>query len=316
MDCHKFGVGYQLNDNWMGVQFQDSTGIVLQTDGHNLQHIEKNGSEKFYTFDSQPNNLLDKSTMLKYWRNYFKKHSEPNKKADSQADAGANEKLIKPDNSFNENAVIEMDGLKVGEKSKITRLPYLKSFYDFSIACVLELSDSIIQIDFNDSTKLIFCSKMNSVTYVDDKLDPQTFSFELVEQLGCSEILEVKLQLALEFINLILEQEYKQAEPTAISLSKPEDPNRNPTNKEIRDFLIFFGYIIAFVIVLFVCLVSNSFLNSVRGFANTAIILVSGRFLGFFGVYLTVTTSILTMARRTPSILRYLKNLLLSQFSY
>jgi len=136
----KYGVGYQLCDNSVGVYFNDATRIVLLADGHNLQYIERNGTESYYTFDKYPENLFKKITLLKYFRNYMNEH------------------LLKLEKA-NDNG-------ETRKEDDITRLPYLNNWFRTRSAIVFHLTNDTVQINFfQDHTKLILCPYMGADLY-------------------------------------------------------------------------------------------------------------------------------------------------------
>lgn len=47
-----FWAGYQLCDNSVGVLFNDSTRLIMYNDGDNLQYIEQNNKESYFTVRS------------------------------------------------------------------------------------------------------------------------------------------------------------------------------------------------------------------------------------------------------------------------
>lgn len=49
-----FWAGYQLCDNSVGVLFNDSTRLIMYNDGDNLQYIEQNNTESYFTVRSYP----------------------------------------------------------------------------------------------------------------------------------------------------------------------------------------------------------------------------------------------------------------------
>ncbi|KAL1773020.1 serine serine/threonine-protein kinase PLK1 [Sigmodon hispidus] len=60
----KYGLGYPLCNNSVGVLFNDSTRLILYNDGDSLQYIERDGTKSY----------LPKITLLKYFRNYMSEH--------------------------------------------------------------------------------------------------------------------------------------------------------------------------------------------------------------------------------------------------
>lgn len=172
----KYGLGYQLCDNSVGVLFNDSTRLILYSDGDSLQYIERDGSESYLTVSSHPNSLIKKITLLKYFRNYMSEHL---------LKAGAN---ITP-----------------REGDELARLPYLRTWFRTRSAIILHLSNGCVQINFfQDHTKLILCPLMAAVTYIDEKRDFRTYRLSLLEEYGCSKELASRLRYARAMVDKLL----------------------------------------------------------------------------------------------------------------
>ncbi|ELT98162.1 hypothetical protein CAPTEDRAFT_160517 [Capitella teleta] len=163
----KYGLGYQLSDNSVGVLFNDSTRLILTPNGENIQYIERDGAEHFHTLKAFPENLTKKVTLLKYFRNYMSEHL---------LKAGA-------------------DITPRGEE--LARLPFLRTWFRTRSAIVLHLSNGSMQINFfQDHTKIILCPLMSAVTYIDEKKTNHTYRLSLIEELGCCKELASRLRYA------------------------------------------------------------------------------------------------------------------------
>uniref|UniRef100_A0A8D0FPA9 Serine/threonine-protein kinase PLK n=2 Tax=Strigidae TaxID=30459 RepID=A0A8D0FPA9_STROC len=172
----KYGLGYQLCDNSVGVLFNDSTRLIMYSDGDNLQYIEQNSTESFFTVRSYPSALNKKITLLKYFRNYMSEHL---------LKAGAN---ITP-----------------REGDELARLPYLCTWFRTRSAIVLHLSNGTVQINFfQDHTKVILCPLMAAVTYIDEKRDFRTYKLSLIEEHGCCKELASRLRYARTMVEKLL----------------------------------------------------------------------------------------------------------------
>ncbi|CAD7683656.1 unnamed protein product [Nyctereutes procyonoides] len=172
----KYGLGYQLCDNSVGVLFNDSTRLILYNDGDSLQYIERDGTESYLTVSSHPNSLMKKITLLKYFRNYMSEHL---------LKAGAN---ITP-----------------REGDELARLPYLRTWFRTRSAIILHLSNGCVQINFfQDHTKLILCPLMAAVTYIDERRDFRTYRLSLLEEYGCSKELASRLRYARTMVDKLL----------------------------------------------------------------------------------------------------------------
>lgn len=169
----KYGLGYQLNDNSVGVYFNDTTKLSLLADGDNIQYIEKNGMEHHHTLQSFPEILNKKVTVLKYFRDYM---------SVNLVKAGA--------------SMTPRDG------DELSRLPYMKSWFRTRSAIVMLLTNGTVQINFlKDHTKLIMCPLMGAVTYFDENRGFRTYRFNLIEQFGCCKELAIRLRYAREAVD-------------------------------------------------------------------------------------------------------------------
>ncbi|ESO04961.1 hypothetical protein HELRODRAFT_185535 [Helobdella robusta] len=164
----KYGLGYQLCDNSIGVLFNDSSRMLLASNGENMQYIEKEGSEHFHNIRAFPETLTKKVTLLKYFKNYMNEHL---------LKAGAN---IMP-----------------REGDEMTRLPFLRTWFRTRSAIILHLSNGTLQINFfQDHTKVILCPLMGAVTYIDERKNFKTYRLPLIEKFGCMKDLASRLRYA------------------------------------------------------------------------------------------------------------------------
>ena len=171
----KYGIGYQLCDNSIGVLFNDYTRIVLMADENNLQYIEKNGNEVFMNINEEEPSLTKKITLLKYFKNYMNEHL-----------------------------------LKTGDKSKqvedMARLPYLHNWFRSKHAIVFHLTNGTLQINyFQDHIKIILCPHMEAVTYVDVNRGFYTYKFSTLAKEGCTGDLASRLEFAFNVTSRLID---------------------------------------------------------------------------------------------------------------
>lgn len=164
----KYGLGYQLCDNSIGVLFNDSSRILLASNGENMQYIEKDGSEYFHNLKTFPESLTKKVTLLKYFKNYMSEH------------------LLKAGSNIAPREVEDM-----------IRLPFLRTWFRTRSAIVLHLSNGTLQINFfQDHTKVILCPLMAAITYIDERRSARTFRLPLIEKHGCNKELYLRIKYA------------------------------------------------------------------------------------------------------------------------
>ncbi|XP_039295885.1 serine/threonine-protein kinase polo [Nilaparvata lugens] len=152
----KYGFGYQLCDDSVGVIFNDCSKIVLLQDQQNVHYFEQNGIESYYTKTNTPSHLEKKMKLLSYFLRYMTDH------------------LMKTGESVQRDC------------DRLSRIPYV-TFWHRSSKCVLMLlANGTLQVNFMDHNKLIICPLMQAVTHINEEKQFRTYSLETIEQKGCS----------------------------------------------------------------------------------------------------------------------------------
>ncbi|KAF7488908.1 Serine/threonine-protein kinase PLK1 [Sarcoptes scabiei] len=171
----RYGIGYQLCDNSIGVLFNDSTKLILMQDETNFHYIDKNGKEEYYKYDNYaPEHLVKKTTLFRYFRNYMNTH------------------LMKMGERHKQH---------LGEKEDMVRVPYINFWFRTNSAIIFHLTNGTVQINFfKDHIKLILCPHMAAVTYVNENGNFKAYKFSLLEQYGVNSDLFQRLKYAKEVI--------------------------------------------------------------------------------------------------------------------
>lgn len=171
----KYGFGYQLCDESVGVMFNDTSKIVMLANGVTVHFITREGQEIYLSMDEYPPELAKKMKLLSYFRRYM---------SDYLMKAGA-------------SAVVrESDGL--------SRLPHLHQWFRSTLAVIMYLTNGTLQINFQDHTKIILCPLMQAVTYIDVEKNFRTFRFSTLEKYGTDQKLYNNLKYAYEKLNAVL----------------------------------------------------------------------------------------------------------------
>ncbi|KAK0409624.1 hypothetical protein QR680_004656 [Steinernema hermaphroditum] len=133
----KYGLGYQLSDDSVGVLFNDKTKLMMNAAGEQLQYADQNDKEQFYVAQHFPEQLKKKVTLLKYFRSYMQENLL---KAGQQASkAGA----------------------------ELERLPVVRDWKRTRSAIGLHLTNGTLQVNFfEDHEKFILCPLMSAVTCI------------------------------------------------------------------------------------------------------------------------------------------------------
>jgi len=172
----KYGFGYSLNDDSIGVVFNDLTKLLLLADGTNIHYIDYEQSEHYYTLNEFPATVEKKVKLLNYFRNYMREHL---------LKAGAN--------------------MEVREEDALSRIPALKTWFRTSRAVVMHLTNGTMQINFfKDHTKIILCPLLGAVTYIDEARKNRTFRFDLLEKHGCTTELASRLTYAYDKVDTMM----------------------------------------------------------------------------------------------------------------
>ncbi|KAL4113809.1 hypothetical protein QTP88_017381 [Uroleucon formosanum] len=170
----KYGFGYELSDDSIGVMFNDFTRIVLLANLKDVHYIEKNGFEKYYTIDQTPPTLEKKIRLLMYFRRYMDDHLNK---------AGAD--------------------ILAKDADQLSRTPYLYQWYRSTSSVIMQLTNGTLQINFTDHNKVILCPLMNAVTFVEENIF-RTYRFSTIVENGCSSEFEKCLHYAYKKIGFIL----------------------------------------------------------------------------------------------------------------
>ena len=67
----KYGFGYQLSDDSIGVSFNDLTKMILLADGNTLHYIDKQSNEHYHSKSVYPLELAKKVKLLNYFQQYM-----------------------------------------------------------------------------------------------------------------------------------------------------------------------------------------------------------------------------------------------------
>ncbi|WAR23042.1 PLK1-like protein, partial [Mya arenaria] len=157
---NKYGFGFQLSNDSMGVLFNDTSRIILSLDGKSVQYYDMTGRLNAFNADNPPDDLEKKTTLLMYFAKYMDEHLIQ----------GGNLECSK-----------DSDDISVGSLC-------LKKWFRTAKAIVLYLSDGTLQVNFfDDHTKIILSYMRNDyfVTYIDEERRATTYSMVHLIQDGC-----------------------------------------------------------------------------------------------------------------------------------
>ncbi|XP_033208074.1 serine/threonine-protein kinase polo [Belonocnema kinseyi] len=171
----KYGFGYQLSDDGVGVMYNDGTRLIMLANGHNIHYINRDGKELYYTQQSYPNSLEKKMKLLNFFLRYMTEH------------------LMKAGGA-----------IAVKQSDQLSRIPYMNQWFRTQTAVVMQLTNGSVQINFQDHSKIIMCPLMSAVTYIDKEKNFKTYRFQTIQQHGCCTGLAKNLEYAYEKVSLMI----------------------------------------------------------------------------------------------------------------
>ena len=147
VETEKYGLGYVLSNENVGVFFTDSSKIIYVPNGRNFIYIDNNEKITSHLFKENLNNDLSKKSMLlKTFKGYLFEETKDEAKERN-----------------------ELDG--INEKNFI----YLKRFVKTKHAILFRLSNKTVQISFHDNTELILSQENKTVTYINKKREKSLY---------------------------------------------------------------------------------------------------------------------------------------------
>ncbi|KAK0403354.1 hypothetical protein QR680_016874 [Steinernema hermaphroditum] len=152
----RYGLGYQLSDESIGVLFNDSTKMVTDTAFKQLQYVEKDGKESYHLSGQHPKSLEKKFQLLRYFRSYMM-----------------------------ENLVRAGGDLAMTEGDELLRLPVMRQWLRTRSAILLLLSNGTLQANFfEDHEKVIICPLLEAVTCITGKGEMFTMKIDKMKKYG------------------------------------------------------------------------------------------------------------------------------------
>ena len=140
VESEKYGLGYVLSDDNVGVYCNDKTKIIYKPNGINFIYIE-NKTQTLHLFTETLNkDLKEKVNLLKNFKGYLFEETKDETK-DYILEGGINKR----------------------------QFIYVKKFVRTKHAILFRLSNLNVQINFNDNTEIILSKENKMVTYISKK---------------------------------------------------------------------------------------------------------------------------------------------------
>ncbi|KAA0714251.1 Serine/threonine-protein kinase PLK2 [Triplophysa tibetana] len=169
---NKYGFGYQLSDNTVGVLFNNGTHMSLLSDKKTVHQYATLGQKTVFSVLDAPECVVAQVTILKYFAHYME---------ENLMDGG--DVISEPDT----------------QKTRIYLLQWLKS----DRALLMLFNDGTFQVNFyHDHTKLILCTQQEEylLTYINEERTSTTFKLSELLAAGCTSDLRSHLEYALNML--------------------------------------------------------------------------------------------------------------------
>ncbi|CAD7964227.1 unnamed protein product [Amoebophrya sp. A25] len=176
----KYGIGYVFSDNSIGVYFNDSTKIILESStGVGFEYITRRTvtnpeQRSCHTLDDYPEDLRKKVTLLKHFKNYLLISGHSERRDNSQATLG-------------ESGLAAPQGYQSDTRNSSERA-YVKKWMKNRHAIMFQLSNKIVQVIFFDKTEVVLSSKTHTVTYVDKRGVRSAYPLQSVMEISNTEL--------------------------------------------------------------------------------------------------------------------------------
>jgi polo-like kinase 1 len=172
----KYGFGYQLSDDSIGISFNDGTKMIQLAESQSIHYIEFDGKESYYISEEEmPPEHNKKIRLLNYFVKYMK-----------------------------ENLARAMqDKWSPSEPGCIARLPHLWTWFRSATSVVMILTNGTIQINkLRTHVKIVICPLLGAISIISPDKTIRTFRLSAFKEAISNEMLEIlkDVQVRLELL--------------------------------------------------------------------------------------------------------------------
>lgn len=169
---NKYGFGYQLSDNCVGVFFNDLTRISISSDKNRVEFTDSSGRLTVHQAGTLPAWLQERYQLLRYFATYME---------ENLTEAG--------DSRATRSAVARMPVI-----------PHVRRWDRTPKSIIMQLSNGTFQINFfKDHTKIVIAGDRTDVSIMFISSDRQSFTYRLSQlaEVGCDAMVRERLVYAL-----------------------------------------------------------------------------------------------------------------------
>lgn len=185
----KYGLGYLLSNGSVGVYFNDSTKMVLASDGRTVEYIERSvrsadgrrePERQRMTLEDYPEELKKKITLLQHFQGYLMERHEKRPTRCPEEDAA------------------------MSRGSPTVDMPFVKKWVRTSHAVLFRLSNRVVQMNFFDHSSLVLSSDARNVSFVDKRGKRSHHPLSMVMQSGRQDIAK-RLRYTKDILHQVIE---------------------------------------------------------------------------------------------------------------
>eukprot|EP01138_Halocafeteria_seosinensis_P014851 gb/GECG01015161.1/.p1 GENE.gb/GECG01015161.1/~~gb/GECG01015161.1/.p1 ORF type:complete len:793 (+),score=103.22 gb/GECG01015161.1/:1-2379(+) len=152
----KYGMAYLLSNGCIGVFFNDTSKLVLASNGEDFEYVERSPSTKHtkhsehtpvvcehHTMSNYPDSLKKKVTLVRHFKGFLFEEQRKKGRTGSEEEAA------------------------IAKGSGTSDLTFVKKWIKTPDAILFRLSNRTVQVNFKDTSSIILCSESSLVTYAD-----------------------------------------------------------------------------------------------------------------------------------------------------
>lgn len=169
---NKYGFGYQLSDNCVGVFFNDLTRISISPDKNRVEFTDSSGRLAVHQAGALPAWLQERYQLLRYFATYME---------ENLTEAG-DSRTARP------------------AAARLSVIPHVRRWDRTPKSIIMQLSNGTFQINFfKDHTKIVIAGDCTDVSIMFISSDRQSFTYRLSQlaELGCDAMVRERLVYAL-----------------------------------------------------------------------------------------------------------------------
>ncbi|KAG7165484.1 serine/threonine-protein kinase PLK2-like [Homarus americanus] len=169
---NKYGFGYQLSDNCVGVFFNDLTRISISSDKNRVEFTDSSGRLAVHQAGALPAWLQERYQLLRYFATYME---------ENLTEAG-DSRTARP------------------AAARMSVIPHVRRWDRTPKSIIMQLSNGTFQINFfKDHTKIVIAGDRTDVSIMFISSDRQSFTYRLSQlaELGCDAMVRERLVYAL-----------------------------------------------------------------------------------------------------------------------